>query len=153
MKLRAEYVIPVVILFFVIIISLCDSCMFFKPYDPEGYENVMAPLGASDFNSEQKIDVGASFPASAPVKTTRTSMQSSNYQEGDYQEGDDQEGFENPTLHQSLARIDDEQTLDIYSHATGGLSCDPSPYSNSKGYLCLDDSQKHALMTRGNNQT
>jgi hypothetical protein len=148
MKLRAEYVIPVVILFFVIIISLCDSCMFFKPYDPEGYENVMAPLAASDFNSEQKIDVGASFPASAPVKTTRPSMQSSNDQEGN-----DQEGFENPTLHQSLARIDDEQTLDIYSHATGGLSCDPSPYSNSKGYLCLDDSQKHALMTRGNNQT
>ena len=47
----------------------------------------------------------------------------------------------------------DEHNIDIYSQANGDQSCDPNPYSNSRGYLCLNSEQKGQLLTRGHNQT
>ena len=47
--------------------------------------------------------------------------------------------------------------IDVYSDATGSLDqqcADKSNgMSNSKGYLCLDQSQLQLLKTRGGNQT
>lgn len=46
-----------------------------------------------------------------------------------------------------------EKPIDIFSGLPSGNSCAPSPYSNSKGYLCLDENAKNQLLTRGGNQT
>lgn len=46
-----------------------------------------------------------------------------------------------------------EAPLDIYSQYKGDNKCVPTAYSNSKGYLCLDDKGLNLLKTRGGNQT
>jgi hypothetical protein len=126
MKFRAEYMIPIVILFFVILISLCDSCMFFMPYDAEGYENINVPLNFSES--------GSNVPTT-PIVTMKSKK----------------EGFD--LLQNSSSEYGTEKSLDIYSQAEGNLNCESSPYSNSMGYLCMDENQKKALQTRGYNQT
>jgi hypothetical protein len=138
MKFRAEYVIPFVILVLTLIISLSNSCVKYMPYDPEGYENISRPLETApvDLASEKKDGgKGVAQAASAPAGTMRPSS----------------EGFE--TLKNDMAKYGDEKPIDIYSDAKGDLDCEPSPYSNSKGYLCLDASQKAQLHTRGRNQS
>jgi len=62
-----------------------------------------------------------------------------------------EEGFSN--LNCVSARYGNRKNIDIYSQAKGDLSCEPSSYSNSSGYLCLDKNQKRQLMTRGMNQS
>lgn len=47
----------------------------------------------------------------------------------------------------------EEKPIDVFSSLPAGSSCAPSPYSNSKGYLCLDENAKNLLLTRGGNQT
>lgn len=47
----------------------------------------------------------------------------------------------------------DEKPIDLFSQLKASNSCTPSPYSNSQGYLCLDDQTKQLLLTRGGNQT
>jgi hypothetical protein len=135
MKFRAEYIIPMVILFFVILISLCDSCMYFMPYDPEGFDNISIPLGTTIFESSNNKNNGKNFPASAPIQTTN----------------ENQEGFD--VLQNYSAEYGTEKSIEIYSQASGDLKCEASPYSNSMGYLCMDKNQKQALQTRGYNQT
>jgi preprotein translocase subunit SecF len=61
------------------------------------------------------------------------------------------EGF--ATLEQVYSNYGKEDQIDIYSTAKGNMSCEPNSYSNSTGYLCLDDKQKRLLMTRGMNQS
>lgn len=48
-----------------------------------------------------------------------------------------------------------DNNLDIYSTAPGGMDCmnTSNGMSNSKGYLCLDAKQIHLLTSRGGNQT
>jgi len=57
------------------------------------------------------------------------------------------------TLKDMSAPIGPEMSVDIYSQAKGSSSCEASPYSNSTGYLCLNDEQEKLLKTRGGNQT
>lgn len=47
----------------------------------------------------------------------------------------------------------DEKPIDYFSQLPSGGNCEYSPYSNSKGYLCLDEKAKNLLLTRGGNQT
>jgi hypothetical protein len=49
--------------------------------------------------------------------------------------------------------LGDEKPLDIYSNLSSSTTCEPGPYSNSTGFLCLDKKTKDLLMTRGGNQT
>lgn len=149
MKFRAEYMIPIVILVFVLLISVCDSCIYFMPYDPEGFDNVHIPLGSTIFEPSKKTNTGGNFHASAPIQTTYGNEEQSYYnQEPTY---GSQEGFTN--LNQISSQYGNEKSLDIYSQANGDIECEASPYSNSMGYLCMDDNQKQALQTRGFNQT
>lgn len=46
-----------------------------------------------------------------------------------------------------------ETPLDLYSELPAGGKCEPSPYSNSQGYLCLDKNASRMLLTRGANAT
>jgi hypothetical protein len=49
--------------------------------------------------------------------------------------------------------LGDEKPLDLYSKLSSSNTCEPGPYSNSTGFLCLDQKTKDLLMTRGGNQT
>ena len=137
MKFRAEYVIPIAILVITLIISLCNSCVKYMPYDPEGYDNIAIPLESSpaDLQQVKNDGKGGAHPASAPAALATTLSK---------------EGFE--VLKNDMAHYGEERSLDIYSQAKGGLDCEPNPYSNSKGYLCLDAKQSTLLKTRGGNQ-
>jgi len=149
MKFRAQYMIPIVILVFVLLISLCDSCMYFMPYDPEGFDNLHLPLGSSNYQPSKDTNIGAKFAASAPVQTTYGTQEQGYYnQETTY---GNEEGFD--LLQNSSSEYGTEKSLDMYSQANGDLKCEASPYSNSMGYLCMDEKQKQALQTRGYNQT
>lgn len=43
--------------------------------------------------------------------------------------------------------------IDVFSQYKGDNKCTPTAYSNSKGYLCLDEKGLNLLKTRGGNQT
>jgi hypothetical protein len=45
------------------------------------------------------------------------------------------------------------EKIDIFSSFEGKSSCSPSSYSNSKGYLCMDEDATKLLLTRGGNAT
>jgi hypothetical protein len=47
--------------------------------------------------------------------------------------------------------LNSSEKLDIFSDFDGKNTCTPSSYSNSKGYLCLDDKATQLLLTRGGN--
>jgi hypothetical protein len=49
--------------------------------------------------------------------------------------------------------LGDEKPLDLYSKLSSSNTCEPGPYSNSTGFLCLDQKTKDLLLTRGGNQT
>jgi hypothetical protein len=59
------------------------------------------------------------------------------------------EGFEG--LHSSPYGT--EKPIDIFSQLESRKDCEPSPFSNSLGYLCLDKNARQMLLTRGGNQT
>jgi len=45
------------------------------------------------------------------------------------------------------------EKIDVFSDASGSLTCGGFGYNNSKGGLCLDDKMKSQLTTRGGNST
>jgi hypothetical protein len=45
------------------------------------------------------------------------------------------------------------EKIDLYSDASGSLTCGGFGYNNSKGGLCLDDKMKTQLSTRGGNSS
>uniref|UniRef100_A0A6C0B7Y3 Uncharacterized protein n=1 Tax=viral metagenome TaxID=1070528 RepID=A0A6C0B7Y3_9ZZZZ len=194
MKFNAQYIIPIVILVVVVLISLCESCAYFKPYDSEGYDNVHLPLGTSDANydNEGQImndssshtmdralhdgDTGespnmvATPQGIANNENTNNELlfkNSSNYTSGPVSGEYDtiSQAASAPVVRttfagrESFATLNDvsgeyeqqEKALDIYSQAKGSSSCEPGPYSNSGGYLCLNDEQNAQLQTRGGN--
>jgi hypothetical protein len=57
------------------------------------------------------------------------------------------EGFEGL----QYSPLNSSEKLDIFSDFDGKSTCTPSSYSNSKGYLCLDDKATQLLLTRGGN--
>ena len=157
MKFRAEYVVPIVILVVALIVSLCQSCVYFMPYDSEGYENLYSQIGAPFQADGNSPTAGKNFQAaSAPVSGGAVTMggQYETTMGGQYETtmgGSNEEGFQN--LEQASAIYGNEVPIDVYSHASGNLTCAPGPYSNSMGYLCLDKNQQQLLSTRGMNQS
>jgi hypothetical protein len=140
------------------------------PYDPEGFNNIHIPLGSTNYESSKNTNPGRNYAASAPIQTTNGNEEQSYYnqeptygnqeptygnQEPTYSNQQltygNQEGFTN--LNKITSQYGAEKSLDIYSKANGDINCEANPYSNSMGYLCMDDNQKQALQTRGFNQT
>jgi hypothetical protein len=240
MKFNAKYVIPVVILVVVVIISLCQSCAYFMPYDSEGYENISMPLGTGDasYASEKKSVSGAPNSATDQMNSAISNNQftsgpmngsfnapsneftsgpmndslsnsfnqpmnqftsgpmtgamndSLNQPMNQFTSGPMNGSFSSPltgtnytpipgsydsisqaasapsirstfagresfaTLNEVSAEYKEkDHALDIYSQAKGSMSCESGPYSNSMGYLCMDDKQNKQLQSRGGNQT
>ena len=135
MNFRDQVLILGFILVVVILVSLGSSGVV-MPYSPymfdahyssyEGMEDSIPSMGA--------IPTGK---APAPEEVTGP----------DYNKPKKTEGF------QGLqgSPFGKEPTLDIYSSLSGSAQCKPSPYSNSKGYLCLDKVSNDMLNTRGGN--
>lgn len=49
------------------------------------------------------------------------------------------------------SKIEDSKDIDIFSKLSASKTCTNSPYSNSRGYLCLDKQTTYLLSTRGGN--
>jgi hypothetical protein len=155
MKFKPEYVIPIVILIIASIFSLCEFCGMF--IIKEKYSDY-APLKYSDYNNNNNSN---GLTPSA-VKKPDYDQSDNTTPESEYSnlttpyetiinyDTTPEEGF--ATLKSVSADYGTESNIDVYSQARGGPSCEPGPYSNSSGYLCLDSKQKHLLITRGMNQ-
>ena len=51
----------------------------------------------------------------------------------------------------SPASVEGSNPTDIFSQAAGRLDCKSYGYTNSRGFLCMDDKQVQLLTTRGGN--
>ena len=173
MKLKAQYVIPIIILVFVLIISVCSSCIKFmhgEGFDSmkgnsiqySEYESGTTANGETTPSGEHATTPGLDGGENAHIsshegefvhETTHGAEYGTTPFSGAEVMSVYEEGFD--TLEHVSADYHDEEEapIDIYSQAHGDLSCEPNSYSNSGGYLCLDKNQKHQLMTRGMNQS
>ena len=98
-----------------------------------------------DYSDDQTMMPDADYETTPYDADYETMMPDADY------ETTPQEGF--ATFDDESDDYDEDTMIDTYSQARGGSTCEPGPYSNSSGYLCLDNNQKHLLMTRGMNQS
>lgn len=149
MNLRTQFFILGCILFLIIFTSLMagsdpvpysENTLFKKEFPYEGFdgEEKEKEKEMTDMEKMQQIQQmqqleqapqTAIMPPEMAVKT---------------------EGFE--SLTPSPNNVNDS-TNDIFSQASSGKGCAPSPYSNSQGYLCMDANATNMLLTRGGNAT
>jgi hypothetical protein len=136
MKLNYSYILVSIVFLVVIGFSLNCSCNRVSPYYKDNLFARQFPYeGFSEFNGEVTGNA-------APVGGNTALV-------GGNASAQRVEGFEGLQSAPYTAEI----PIDIYSEAVGSTKCAPNPYSNSKGYLCLDAAQKQLLMTRGGNST
>jgi hypothetical protein len=126
MGVREQIVFLGVILFVIIVLSL--SMPSVQPYHKD-------TLFSKEFPYEGFSEYGADAPAvahaNAPAVVAKV------------------EGFEGL----QPSPLNGPETIDIFSSFEGKSSCSPSSYSNSKGYLCMDEDATKLLLTRGGNAT
>ena len=116
-----------IVLLFIIFFSLSNIDPV--PYSNQSVFTKVYPY-TEGLTTEKTADLPAAFKNAAEKKTAA-------------------EGFQGL----QSAPYGSETPIDIYSQLKSGKDCDPSPYSNSLGYLCLDENAKKMLLTRGGNQT
>jgi hypothetical protein len=139
MKINTKIVILVVTIILVLFLTLGFGCVKVSPYYKDNlfpryfeYEG-FAPLSPSEFS------------ASGPAPTTGLEGTGNTAAKPAVKV----EGFEG--LHS--APFGTDKTIDTFSQVPGSSTCAPNPYSNSMGFLCLDETQKQLLSTRGGNST
>ena len=132
MKFNTNYFIVFIVFVIVLLISLGYGCSKVSPYHKDNlfpryfnYEG-FEPLSPADFDSSSTLKANT---VTTPVVKV--------------------EGFEGLMS----SPYGDNMMLDIYSQAKGSPTCTPSTYSNSTGYLCMDEKQKQLLTSRGGNST
>lgn len=137
MKVNTPYILVGIVFLVVIIMSLGCSCSKVSPYYKDN-------IFAHQFSYE-------GFGTLSPGEFISQSAQAGNaYTMGNSMGGNVKvEGFEGLQSAPYTAEI----PIDIFSNAVGNARCEANPYSNSKGYLCLDSTQKNLLKTRGGNST
>jgi len=139
MKINTKIVILVVTIILVLFLTLSFGCVKVSPY----YKDNLFPRY---FNYEGFAPLSPSeFSASGPAPTTGLEGTGNTAAKPAVKV----EGFEG--LHS--APFGTDKTIDTFSQVPGSATCAPSPYSNSLGYLCLDEKQKQLLNTRGGNST
>jgi len=136
MNLRTQFLILGFMLFFIIGLSLYTSAgpipyskdtLFSKEFPYEGFTSTPDTTSLTPENIVNEVKKRMnSGDSSKPV-----------------------EGFQGL----QSAPYGSEQPLDKYSQLSGSKTCTPSPYSNSQGYLCLDEQTSSLLSTRGANAT
>lgn len=132
MKFNTNYLIVFVVFVFVLLMCLGCSCAKVSPYHKDNlfpryfeYEG-FDPLSPSEMDTSSSINANT---VTTPVVKV--------------------EGFEGLLSSPYSENI----MIDVYSQAQGSPTCAPNTYSNSMGYLCMDDKQKTLLTTRGGNST
>ena len=132
MKFNTNLVIAAVVFVFVVLFSIGFSCTKVSPYYKDNlfpkyfkYE-AFAPMTDEKKIFANWVSGNAAVKSAEPVKV---------------------EGFEGL----QGAPFEVQGVIDVFSQAQGSPSCPPVPYSNSMGFLCLDDKQKALLTTRGGN--
>lgn len=132
MKVSFSYILVGIVFLVVILMSLHCSCSKVSPYYKDNifshqfsYEG-FGPLSPGEFISQ---------PTSGNLVALNGNVKV--------------EGFEGLQSSPYTAEV----PIDIYSEAVGNVKCEANPYSNSKGYLCLDNTQKLLLKTRGGNSS
>ena len=99
--------------------------------DINNLKNLMSSI--QDTDTKKKPDNSGSGSGSTPTSNTKSN------------------NIEPFTL--SPSPIDSNELFDRYSGLEGSPICEPSPYSNSMGYICMNPQDKNLLLTRGGNQT
>jgi hypothetical protein len=139
MKINTNFVILTVTIVFVLFLTLGFGCVKVSPYYKDNlfpryfeYEG-FAPLSPSEFSASGPspstgLEAAGNAVAKPAVKV---------------------EGFQGL----QSAPIGTEKLIDTFSQVPGSSTCAPNPYSNSMGFLCLDETQKQLLNTRGGNST
>lgn len=147
MNLRAQFFILGCILFLIIFTSVMagsdpvpysENTLFKKEFPYEGFDQGIPQEVIEQIKSQMDPQMSQE-QMSHPPKAKET-----------MQEAVKTEGFE--SLTPSPNNVNDS-TNDIFSQASSGKGCAPSPYSNSQGYLCLDPNAINMLSTRGGNAT
>lgn len=139
MKITKDMIFIGLILVICIFLSLGMSCASVSPYHKDNlyprnflYEplsNYEPMMTYSEYHSGEPNTTTPQSTTSEPAKKV--------------------EGFEGL----QSSPVGDEKPIDIFSNDKGSLTCPSYGYYNSKGQLCLDDSQIKLLKTRGANAT
>jgi len=133
MGVREQIVFLGVILFVIIVLSL--SMPSVQPYHKDTRFSKEFPYeGFSEYGTDAKANAPAVAQSKEPMTPSIVKKV---------------EGFEGL----QPSPLNGPEKIDVFSSFEGKSSCTPSPYSNSKGYLCMDTDATNLLLTRGGNAT
>lgn len=128
--MKIKYIVLVVLLVVLVILAISCSCMDFKPFS-----------GDTIFSKEYKYEgFGGNTPVSQPLQPKKEGFEGL---------------FEPASTTDNYALYTKDGSIDVFSGTPGSADCvnSSSGLSNSKGGLCLNDTQKQLLQTRGGNAT
>jgi len=146
MKFSLAFTIASAILVIIVIVGLVMGSSTVSPYNAHSIHDVSS-YPQEGFDTVSSLPYSEVNNPSAPESKSKD--KTLGYSSASLQGPSKVEGFEGL----QSAAYTDEKILDIYSQVNGSSSCPESPYSNSKGYLCMDPTGANLLMTRGGNQT
>jgi hypothetical protein len=127
--------------------SMFEGFLESSEYGKAYPENISVPGSTTENSGHSKKEFAKTQGNTASSGSSFFS--SMNQQQGSLPTTKKVEGFEG--LRPSP--VNNDPQLDYFSHLQGNTLCSPSPYSNSNGYLCLDDKAMNLLQTRGANST
>jgi hypothetical protein len=134
--MKIKYIVLVVLLVVLVILAISCSCMDFKPFSED-----------TIFSKEYKYE---GFNVASIINKPNTKKQ------GFEGKTEGFEGFfENASTTDYYAPYTTDGAIDVFSGTPGSKDCEKSSsgLTNSKGGLCLNDTQKQLLQTRGGNAT
>jgi hypothetical protein len=134
MKFNTNLIIAAVVFVFVVLFSIGFSCTKVSPYYKDNLFPKYFKYEAFEPMKDEKRSFSSWVSGNAEVKPAEPVKV---------------EGFQGL----QSAPFEVQGVIDVFSQAQGSPSCPPIPYSNSMGFLCLDDKQKTLLTTRGGNAT
>lgn len=136
-----SFKILITIIVVVILFSVAFGSMNVEPYTKATHESPAKYEGLATMTPSELA------PTAAPTeeKEDKKSIASLFSKKDDKKE--DKEGMADMTEAYNTTSID------YFSTLKSGNDCGVSPYSNSKGYVCLDEKAKSLLSTRGGNST
>lgn len=140
--MKIKYIVLVVLLVVLVILAISCSCMDFKPFSEDTIFS--KEYKYEGFNVDSIINNNKPKP-----KPKKQGFEGKNTTEGF-------EGFfENASTTDYYAPYTTIGAIDVFSGTPGSMDCEKSSsgLTNSKGGLCLNDTQKQLLQTRGGNAT
>lgn len=132
MKFNNKIVIAAVVFVFVVLFSIGFSCTKVSPYYKDNLFPKYFKYEAFEPMKDEKRSFATWVSGNAEVKPAEPVKV---------------EGFQGL----QSAPFEVQGVIDVFSQAQGSTTCPTSQYTNSMGFLCLDETQKKLLSTRGGN--